>query len=589
MIQEICELLQRSGHFLGLFLTLFGSFFTLLYLSNVEKIAFLVLEIGVAMIVLGIILSYTVLKYDGKAEPLFLLSVYIMFFALTIMHFVRFNPLSGGDNVREFRAAEITLTYGWNTPNAIQSARVVEPSLETFFSCLSVTMLPSILSSVIGVELVDISKFGLSAIVCLRPVLVYLNVKEVFGKRELAALSAILYSQLYFIFYTFNTRDSIATVFLLCTLLIFFKLMKTPRARVAFLPPLFMFIFGVVASHYTIAYSSNAVLFVFLLTLYVASKLPTKILNLFKIDLRKPYFIVSLTGYVLIFSTILSVAWLSLLSGSSPFFRHLDSWIIYRHPPSVPVPEYGPQSRFLAASPLGPLIDNWFKLVVIFAFTGFWLLAFRVKKNSRALLWLSTGGLFFIGFLSTFIPYVYQSFGEFTRVYRMGFPFFSVFIALILLKLNKKSKGMLLILFLLLNLPMNMLLPIHSKYVLYHTKELVSPNRAVGQPYIDQAEFELSRWARNHVPTDEILSVDNRGYVFLYYTNNKLFMFVDTVTFHSRYLVLHYFSIKYGLWQSRESIEVRRSDQVPSLINFNNVIYNNGQDMMLHQNTTINP
>jgi uncharacterized membrane protein len=497
-----------------------------------------------------------------------------MYFAVTIMLFVRFDTFSGVDNLREYRAAEITLTQGWNTRGSIQRATAVE-SLP-YLSCLGVTVFPGIFSVVSGMDLVTVFKFCLSAIVCLKPILVYLNVREVFGRRELAALSAILYSQLYFVFYSFNTRDSIATVFLLCALLVFFKLIR--KQRKAFLPLLCMFIFGIVVSHYTIAYFSNIILLVFILTLYVASKLGKKGLNLLRINLRKPHVGAHLAGYACVFCVILSLAWFSFVP-TSPFFQHLQS-MAHSFTPSIPQPARGMQTGYIVQSPLGPLVENWFRFEVVLALVGFLFLAFAVKKSLRMLLWLSAGGLFFVGFLISFVPYAWSAFGEFTRVYRMGFPFLSVFIAFILIKLDKKSKGAVLILFLLLNLPMNMLLPIHYRYVLYHPEESVSPDLAVTQAYVTEAEFEMSKWIRNYVRTTTPISVDQRGYYSMYYTNNELYLCVDTLDFKSEYLVLHHFAIKYGLWVPY-GMGVTQSNQTRSLIDSNNVIFNDGGGMLL--------
>jgi len=502
-----------------------------------------------------------------------------MYFALTIMLFVRFDAFSGTDNLREYRAAEITLAQGWNTPGSIQSANLLGEGFTPYLSCVSVTLLPAIFSTVSGLNLITIFRFGLSAIICLKPVLVYLNVKEVFKKREVAALSAVIYSQLYFVLFSYNTRQSIATVFLLCALLIFFKLMRTQKK--AYIPLLCVFVYGVVSSHYTTAYFLNMILFVFVLSLCIISILSKKRLNLLGIDPQKLHVGKHFAEFTFIVCAIVTLVWFSTVP-TSPFFRHFALMIRYPTPPSD-LPLHGLTTSYLVGSPLGPLIDSWFMFEMVLAIAGFLFLALRVKKNLKMLLWFSAGGLFFSCFLTTFIPYRYLDFGDFTRFYLVGYPFLCVFVALILLTLDKRSKGVVLILFLLLNLPMNMLLPIHYRYVLYHPEESISPDLAVNQAYVKEAEFEIAKWTRNYVSEGVPLSVDHRGFFFMYYTNNNLYL-CKTLNFSSgsEYLVLHYFTIKYGLWVfEADGGEVRQSNQTCSLVDSNNVIYNNGQGMLL--------
>ena len=575
MIQQINDVFQRRGHFLGLFLTFFGSLFQLLYLSNVEKIPFYVLEISVFMISIGMIFLYKVIKYNSKkTESFFLFSVYIMYFSLTIMPFVRFNAFSGIDNLQEYRASEITLAKGWNTPASIQTASFLAYVLNPYLSCLSITLLPSILSKVSGLDLITIFEFSLNTIVCLKPILIYLNVKEIFKRKDLAALSAIIYAQLYFVFTSYEIRGSLATIFLLCVLFVLFKLIREPQ-RMAYYPLLFMFIYGIVISYYTITYISNIIFLAFILILYLTSRTPKKWLNLLSVDPRRSHIGMHLSQCIFTFCIILSSAWFSFVQ-TSPFFEHLKDAMKFsltslRTPGDVIWGFFG--------SPLGPLVDNWFRFELVLAILGFLFLALRERKSLRMFLWLSVGGLFFLGFLITFFPFT-TIYGGFLRVYLMGYPFLCSFVAFILLKLDRRSKGTCLILFLLINLPMNMLLPINYRYVLYHAEESISPNLAVTQNYVSETEFEESKWIRNFVPFNARLSTDQRSFFSMYYTNNPLekdMPFLDFF-YNSKYLVLHHFAIKYGLYEYKNAA---RQLSIRRIINSNNIIYNNGREMLL--------
>ena len=145
----------------------------------------------------------------------------------------------------------------------------------------------------------------------------------------------------------------------------------------------------------------------------------------------------------------------------------------------------------LFGSPLGLWVDNWLRFEMILCLLGFLFLVLR-RKDSKTFLWLVGSGVFFGLFLFvTFVPNVSTSYGSFLRVYITGFFLFCTLSALALLELDKKLKGISLI-FLFLNLPVQMLLPVNQRYVLYHPKESVSPADAVSPLYVTEAEFAAS-------------------------------------------------------------------------------------------------
>lgn len=570
---------QRHGHLFGLLSTLLGISLQQYYLLNVGRISFHVLEISVTLIAIGILLLYKAVEHRPNIVHYALLSIYAMYFSLIIMPFVRFDALSGNDILYELMAAESTLVHGWNTPTSIQSW-YVGPSYQAFLSCISVTIFPSILSEITGLDLVAIFKFCLSAIASLTPILIYINVKEIFGNRKLAILSSIIFSQFYFAFSSHNiqgARQSIAILFLLFTLLIIAKLMRAHRKK-AYFPLLCLFMLSIVFNHYTTAYLSAIIFFFFIVGGCMISRVKI-ISNLLKVHFGKSFYNrLYPTQFVFAFFVISSLIWF-LFVPSSPFSIHLRNIVTLLDPRNVP-PLDIITTEYVFGSPLGPWVDNWFRFGMILSIIGFLLLASR-KKNSKTFLWFIGAGVFFTLFSTTFVPNVHLLYGGFLRVYITGYFFLCTFTALALLQMDKKLKGALLIFFLLVNLPMCMLLPVNHRYVLYHPEEFVSPNAAIIRNYVTEAEFVASIWIRNYIPVGKPISTDDRSYVNMYYANCPLYRSnVESPDYFygSKYLFLHHFAVKYGLWLQRNQIKVADTN---SIITNSNVIYNNDNALLM--------
>jgi uncharacterized membrane protein len=574
------DILLQHGHVLGLLLTLAGVSVQQYYLLNVGGIPIYVLGVGVAAIAIGAILSYNVVELKPGLAKYALLSVYITFLSLIIMPFIRFNALSGNDVLYEFRAAEITSAQGWNTPFSTQDWYIRNFD---YLSCLSITILPTVFSRITGIDLFFIFKYCLSAIVSLTPILVYVNVKEAFGRPDLAVLSAIVFSQLYFVFSSISIggfRQPIALLFLLCALFTIIKIAKGYHNK-AYLLLLCIFIIGIVFSHYTVAYYSLAIFFSLMCVAFLVSK-NRKVRLLLHASIQKaPRRSALLTRFVFVFLLISSFAWFAFVA-SSPFFIHLGILTTILNPRTGPTLGVG-ITTFVVNSPLEPWVGNWFRFEMVLAFVGFLYLLFR-KKDFGALTWFMCGGVTLVLFLSTFIPYGYELFGEFTRFYIMGYSFLCVFVALVLIGVDRKLKHVPLVLFLLLNLPMNMLLPVNQRYVLYHSEESISPTVAISQNYLTEAEFAASLWIRNFVPAGQAISTDQRGSVNMYYANRPIYAWntesLDYLS-DSRYLFLDSFTVKFGLWlQNYLYVTVKWSD-MSSTISNNDVIYSDGNMLLM--------
>jgi uncharacterized membrane protein len=569
----------RETYLVGLCITLLGLAFQQYYLVYVNESSFFLFVAGALMTSAGIVFSFMASDKNSSMIKYTLLLVYLTYLSLMIMPFVRFRSLSGDDELFEFMAADSTIAHGWNTFASLNSWHA-DPSHIAYLSSVGITILPSIIHQTTGLDLVDVFKFILSAIISLTPILIYLDVKEIFASQKLAILSSIIFSEFYFSFSSVNiqgARQSIAILFVLFALFAVARLVGTNRNKKHFLLLVFS-LFGILSNHYTITYLSIMLLSSFLIGVYLILK--TRMLrNLLKIDVHTfaPNQL-SLLTFSLVFFLVSSLTWF-LSVPSSPFVIHLDNALRLLSPRTFPTFDII-ANQYVFGSPLGPWVDNWLRLGMILCLLGFLFMILR-RKDSKTFLWfIGSGVLFGLFLVVTFVPNVSTLYGSFLRVYITGFFFFCALAALALIEIDKKLKGILLI-FLFLNLPVLMLLPVNQRYVLYHPEESVSPTDAVSQIYVTEAEFASSRWIRNYVPVEEPISSDYRGYVNLYYANHLGYRSVSETAdylFGSKYLWLHYFAVKFGLWFEKDATKEFNSSL---LIAKSNVIYSDDNVLLM--------
>lgn len=564
---------------LSVVFTLFGLALQQCYLVYVVELSFSVFIIGVMIASAGIVLSFMASDKNPILTKYILLLVCLMYFSLVIMPFVRFRSLSGDDMLYEFLAAESTEVHGWNTFASMQSL-YVDPGHTAYLSCVGVTILPSIIHEITGLGLVEVMKFVLSGIVSLTPVLIYINAKEIFSSQKVAILSSIIFSESYFAFSSVNIqgmRQSIAVLFVLLSFFTIARLVGT-RGRKAYFIMLVFSLFGIFSNHYTTAYLSIGLFFFLMVSSHLILKAKT-LRRLLKVEIGFQHKQSSPVMFSLIFLLVSSLTWFFAIP-SSPFPVHLSNLEGLLSPRVVPTPDFITTKFALSGSPLGPWVDNWLRFGAVLSFLGFLSLLLR-KKDLKKFLWFIGSGMFFGLFLVvTLVPGISTLYGGIMRVYVTGFFFFCTLEAIALLELSKRLKGVLLV-FLFLNLPMQMLLPVNQRYVLYHPEESVSPIDAVSNIYTTEAEFAAASWMRSHVPTEEYISVDYRGYVNLYYANHFLLRSTTgggDYLYDSRYLWFHQFASGHGLWFEKDGT---KTFNFSLAIAKSNVIYNDNTMLLM--------
>jgi uncharacterized membrane protein len=154
-----------------------------------------------------------------------------------------------------------TANGGWN-PFGLASVG----ALATFNSLLSVTVLPTVLSKVTGLDGISIFKFVFPLIYSIMPLVLY-NVYRRFLSSQ-AAFVAVFFFMSYSSFYAeliALARQEIAELFLVLALMLFFSEKIARRRSVRLM--LILLTFGIVSSHYSIA-------FIYVLTLIISFMLP---------------------------------------------------------------------------------------------------------------------------------------------------------------------------------------------------------------------------------------------------------------------------------------------------------------------------
>jgi uncharacterized membrane protein len=555
--------LRQYLPFLSVIFAVFGAILLVFFLRNVENGApAILLFSGAVLLGLGNALAFLTVD-DYKVHFFFVL--YITTFFLLAMYDIRFGVMQGSDITLEYTSAKITVTDGnWLLSRADQGER--------YFSSVSVSLIPAVMTKITGLDLMPLFQWVMRLIIAILPIVVFMAVKEIFRNVKLAALSALIFSQLYFNFnlLTFLVRQALAEIFLILTIFLLVRLHKTKSNSLAYAILLTFSMFGIVISHYTLNYWSIIMIVGIFTLCFMVGVLPKKLLSWIKIinlKMEKPIInIVFLTFFIV-------------STGFWIYFTNLTSFLIDIHDelyllsPNVRVAlgSSVSQSSWILNNPAGPIVGFWFDATALLIPVGFLYVSFKMPKRSRHMPWLG-GGLVMLAAMAFWVVAGSRALGLYLdRIYVMGAPFFTAFAAIPLLLMDRKLK-ILVILFLLFNLPLNMVLPSYQRYVLYRPEELVSPKIAVIQRIIRIPEFTASVWLDRHANKDSIFYTDFiESWFYARYRITFATPDGNPANSTNTYFVLHYYNLKYCLWQGSEEFPV------DSFLNNCSISYSNGE------------
>jgi len=564
---------------IAIFLTTVGAMMLVWYLRFVETgLPIQLLFAGVMLISFGDMLAFVTLHARSQNFH-FLFVLFLTTFILINMYDIRFGSLQGSDVLYEFQTARKTAEQGtWTLERA---------NSDNYFSAVSVSLVPSLLSEITGLNLFLIFEIIIRIVAALLPLILFVTIKETFRNTKHAGLSALLFSQLYFNFHLLPSlmRQFMAEIAFVSTVFILIKIHHKGSSNPwAWAIPLTISMFGLAAYHYTVAYWAVFVLLFLFLFEFMVSSAPKRILQIIKGSQLAHGRRLFRAEYLLLFLVLL-VSW-TVVTNLSPFVTdlHNELYLLSGGKPSASG-QY--QVNWLGGSPAGPITTAWFLLEGVLAAIGFLYFVFKVPKQTRHLPW-TIGALVMFAAVAIWIsPSFSGGLIYLDRVYLIGSIFFTTFSAAFLLKIDSKLK-VLIVVFILLNLPINMLLIPNQRYVLYHKESDVTPGDELLQNIVREPSFIFSQWLVAHQSYNyEIHADDPTGYRSLFYASNNystdrsIDPFASTQSMGNELhglFFFHYINLEYGIWQTGE-----RSYSSFSIENVQNrtVTYNNGQALLV--------
>ncbi len=542
------------------------------YLLEVESnVPFFVLAIAVFVMAVGTVLSFAGLRDDSRRNvAYFLLTISILYFSISMISTIRYETFSGlgsPDNLGEYFVAQVTdLKKVWASGYDLLAWR---PSW--YFSCLSVTILPTILAELTGLDLSNVFAIVYPIIFSIIPTLIFLVVKEVYSKTKMAALSTILFCEMFRFSAPQMGRQYVAIIFLLLTLLVVFRHRVASMGKQYFVL-FFFFVLGVVLSHYLVTYFMIAVLIAMLIAphLRIGPETPKRLLPFLNKHSIVLVFVVSILWMVL---SNLAFFGDNILMVRNSFFALLGM-----------IPAQWPSQVRAPGRTAGEFVTFWYAFQTVLIIVGFCLILLeKRKKNQRIFTWTIAGGLLFaVLFLSFVIP-TFSKFLGYNRVYSIALPIWISFLAYALLRTKRRIGSVLLVIFLLVNLPINLTLPSYNNVVIFSPERSVDPALAYLQTYNDKSEVATFEWAQSWLQPNQTVTVDARGSNIIQLIYNLVPKVMSSPEFgsNSSFLVLNHYNLEYGLWASSEDVFVTADMQ--ALINNSNVVYNNQQSVLLEK------
>jgi uncharacterized membrane protein len=563
---------------LSVFLCALASIPFLYFFATVDTgTPLLVLLVGVSCLSVSTVLAVITVE-DNSRNLHFIFVLYFTALLIFSMYRIRFNNLSPSDALMEYRSARTTLEQGvWNIKRA---------GWERYFSSISVSLTPTIVSQISGIDLLSLFLYGYRFIAAILPVVLYYTVNQVFKNAKLSAISAVLFSQLYFNLNKLMnlTRQQVAELFLILTFFVLFKMShKKKKNYRAYIALIFIFMFSFISSHYTINYFMLPIFVGMFLASLILPLLPKNLSSLLRMSHLNKRSIKSLSVQILALFLVLSLLWWStahITSFQWDVIHELDV-ILGRKTLGT---HY--QISYIRGSPLGSMVTTWINLGAVLIPIGFLYVAFRKKKNEKLVNWM-VACLIMLIFIGIWLTPQQSAAGAYPdRIYVIGSIFFTSFSASILYLLwDRKYLKVLLVFFLLLNLPLNMFLPAHSMYAHYHKQEDVHVEGLVFREVPRNAEFTFQIWANKHFLSSKIL-VSDIGFINLFYTHASAIAgdtpFLNKSEYDYDYVFLDQFALLQGLWRSGElSYE---TINVEMMLNQSSVVYNNGRAALISGN-----
>jgi uncharacterized membrane protein len=560
------------------------------FLRNVDNGASTILLFaGSIILAAGNVLAFLSVTYHRA--PFFFVLFVTAFFLMT-MYDIRFNVLQGSDIAFEYVSAKTTLeTNTWSLARAAAGDR--------YFTAASISLFPAIVSKITGVNLMFVFQWVMRAVLALLPLAIFQTIQEIFGDIKLSALSALIFVQFYYNFNLLNflIRQGVAELFLVLTIYSLVKVYKGKNSFAFALVSVFSML-GLVVSHYTLDYWTIMIFVGIFILCWAVSRFPKQLLSFFKFSNFKGEKQV-INGVFLIFFICLSLFWIY-FTNIIPFLTdvHNEIYLISNllvHTPGA-VAATTPTSSWFLNNPAGPVVGFWLDFVLVLVPAGFLCLLFRFRKEPVHMPWIM-GGLVMMAFVAVWVVSGKAMLGVFVdRVITMGVPFFVTFVAASILLLQRKLLSnkkrvvqvlatAIVVIILVVNLPMNMIVPTYQRYVLYQPIQSVNPAVAINQDIIGVNEFAASVWLDQHASGSSTYYTDFTNQWF-YAIWNVSVDYSETTPINNTgtYFLLDHYNLQLGMWEGPVST---LHFPVNDLLGNSCVVYSDGDSAIIAKNNNI--
>lgn len=571
-------------------LVLLGVLFISTYLTDLK----LGMNPSIDIFVLGVILcscsTIVAIIWFPKSYTLLFLVLLILSYSLLTIYSFRYDVFGGEDVIGEYVIATKTATserWPWTEINVGAGDRPGR-----YASCLSVTILPAILSKVMGIDVLNLYRFVMPLVGACIPFALLLLTKEIFDDDRLALITAVLFavSHLYLFSLNYMFREQIGYFLLLLSSVAILK--KKPLLTIVFLTGLVLADAGHVATTLGL---------IVLLSFLISPLLANLRLRVIR---GKRQFHHGLDRWPFIFMfyfSALTFAWLYFFA--PPIMMQLINRTIIMIPTVISrLPTYlmtvlttglAIPSGSLAAVGIStsPILKYWYYLDVFLVFLGLLVSLIWISNRRREIAWTVVGIVIFLGFsMSVLAPWYLP---ELDASRFIAAPIIMPFLALIIWlpwKLRIRHRHMIFLLipsliFVSVSLPLNMSLMDYGRILHFSAEEKLLPSARGWYPDTTFADLQFAQWVTKRISEDKVVTTDFRGYLITYLAGHVAQSYKTYPSFNfstSSYLILPntyivsnlWFTPYYGAYPSQNATAAQ-------VLNSSDMIYNNGKDMLI--------
>lgn len=582
---------MRKADIVSLSLAACGVVLIWVYLDSVrlfQELSFEVLIAGAVICASGMVFTYIMLSTRRIHRYTSLLFLFIVSYGLLTLYSFRYDILGGFDVIGEYTIASKSLSTGRWPIEALNIGSLDRAG--RYANCLSVTILPTVLSRVTGFDVLPIFKFVLPAIGALAPILLALVVSHVFGDEKLGFLSGVLFAashlQIFMLSYMF--REQIGYFFLLLSMYMFLKLKASKF--LAIIPVMGLLLAD--AGHVV----TDLAAFYFFALAFAPFVFPLRGRKPLKTIARE-----QIASISIFFSYIsLMILWM-FLSASRLLEQRVGiiDRILSELPKYVPVyinkvlttGEIFPSTSIGALSiEVSGILRIWYYLAIIIPGVALVYAAIRLSRRPTRAFWVTIGFLVFFTYGGlvlggAFIPELNSSriaadpiFASFTAV---------AFTLIWALKNHGRVRflAVLTLIFIFLSLPLNMSLIDHDRILHYHSENSMAPENRAPYSYIDYSYLQDATWVTQNIDSEDWISVDLAGFNIAYLADhvNKTYMSFPVYSAQSKFLIVPEYYWESEVWVSAFPPSVHPTQDVgmSQLLQDNRLVYNNGEIMIL--------